>query len=266
MKSSNLQFIASPPKKGWWILIPIVAATYALLHWSAIGARMDLSSLMQGLPWIWDFLSRMLPPNLSYISDSLIGPAIQTVQIALWGTVLAVALALPASFLAAKNVTPNLAVYHFSRQVLNVLRGINELILALIFVAAVGLGPFAGVLALSLHGAGMVGKFFAEAIEEMDQGPIEAMKASGCSKLQIILFAVLPQVFPNWISVILYRLEANIRISAVLGMIGAGGIGFELMTSMKMFEYGDTAACVLVILGLVFSTDIMSAKLRQMIR
>ncbi|GAL31801.1 phosphonate ABC transporter permease protein phnE [Vibrio maritimus] len=168
--------------------------------------------------------------------------------------------------LAAKNITPSKPLYHLSRQVLNVLRGINELILALIFVAAVGLGPFAGVLALSLHGAGMVGKFFAEAIEEMDQGPVEAMKASGCSQAQIILFAVLPQVFPNWISVMLYRLEANIRISAVLGMIGAGGIGFELMTSMKMFEYGDTAACVLVILGLVFATDILSAKLRQMIR
>lgn len=266
MKTRQLQFIANPPKHGWWIALPILIALYAVLHWSAIGARMDISALANGLPWIWDFLSRMLPPNLGYITESLIGPAIQTLQIALWGTVLAVVLALPMSLLAAKNITPSKPLYHIARQVLNVLRGINELILALIFVAAVGLGPFAGVLALSLHGAGMVGKFFAEAIEEMDQGPVEAMKASGCSKAQIILFAVLPQVFPNWISVILYRLEANIRISAVLGMIGAGGIGFELMTSMKMFEYGDTAACVLVILGLVFATDILSAKLRQMIR
>ncbi len=266
MKSRQLQFIANAPKQGWWIILPIFTVLYAVLHWSAIGARMDMSDLIKGLPWVWDFLSRMLPPNLNYITDSLIDPAIQTLQIALWGTVLAVILALPMSIFAAKNITPNRALYHVSRQILNVLRGINELILALIFVAAVGLGPFAGVLALSLHGAGMVGKFFAEAIEEMDQGPVEAMKASGCSKGQVILFAVLPQVFPTWISVILYRLEANIRISAVLGMIGAGGIGFELMTSMKMFEYGDTAACVLVILGLVFATDIMSAKLRQMIR
>jgi phosphonate transport system permease protein len=266
MKNNDLQFVMNAPKRGWWIVLPVLAVVYVILHWSAIGARMDMSELVKGLPWIWDFMSRMLPPNFSYISDSLIPPAIQTMQIALWGTVLAVALALPASLLAAKNITPNKALYHLSRQILNILRGINELILALIFVAAVGLGPFAGVLALSLHGAGMVGKFFAEAIEEMDQGPIEAMKASGCSKGQIILFAVLPQVFPSWISVVLYRLEANIRISAVLGMIGAGGIGFELMTSMKMFEYGDTAACVMVILGLVFSTDFLSAKLRQMIR
>ncbi|WP_422452202.1 PhnE/PtxC family ABC transporter permease [Endozoicomonas sp. ALC066] len=146
------------------------------------------------------------------------------------------------------------------------LRGVNEIILALIFVAAVGLGPFAGVLALALHGAGMVGKFFAEAVEEMDQGPIEAMQASGCSTAKTILFAVLPQVLPAWIGVVLYRMESNIRISTVLGMVGAGGIGFELMTSMKMFEYENTAACVLVILGMVFMTDIISARLRQMIR
>lgn len=266
MKTQNLQLVLNAPKRGWWVLLPIVIASYAILHWSAIGTRMSLSDLFAGLPWIADFLSRMMPPNLSYIGERLIEPAIQTMQIALWGTVLSVVIAIPTCFFAAKNLTPHIGVYHFFRQILNVLRGINELILALIFVAAVGLGPFAGVLALALHGAGMVGKFFAEAIEEMDQGPVEAMKASGCSTLQVILFAVIPQVFPNWISIILYRLEANIRISAVLGMIGAGGIGFELITSMKMFEYGDTAACVLVILGLVFFTDIISAKLRQFIR
>ncbi len=258
----HLKLVVQKPKYGWWSLLPLLIIIYAILHWSAVGARMSISDLAAGLPWVADFLSRMLPPNLSYITESLIEPAIQTVQIALWGTVLAVLIAIPLCFLAAKNISPNAVVYQFTRQTLNIFRGINELILALIFVAAVGLGPFAGVLALALHGAGMVGKFFAEAIEEMDQGPVEAMRASGCSKLQVIIFAVIPQVFPAWIS----RLEANIRTSAVLGMIGAGGIGFELMTSMKMFEYGDTAACVLVILGLVFITDIMSSKLRQAIR
>ncbi len=264
MKTLNL--VVKKPKYGWWTLFPVLTVVYALLHWSAVGARMSFSDLVTGLPWVFDFLSRMLPPNLSYITESLIEPAIQTVQIALWGTVLAVLIAIPASFLAAKNIAPNTFVYQLLRQTLNIFRGINELILALIFVAAVGLGPFAGVLALALHGAGMVGKFFAEAIEEMDQGPVEAMKASGCSKFQVIVFAIIPQVFPAWISIVLYRLEANIRTSAVLGMIGAGGIGFELMTSMKMFEYGDTAACILVILGLVFCADAMSSKLRQLIR
>lgn len=266
MTEQNLEFVVNSPKYGWWSILPIIIAVYAVLHWSAVDTDMSVRALYEGLPWIGDFLTRMFPPNLSYIGDSLIAPAIQTLQIALWGTVLAVIMAVPLSFFAAKNLAPNVFVYQLARQTLNVFRGINELILALIFVAAVGLGPFAGVLALALHGAGMVGKFFAEAIEEMDQGPVEAMRATGCSKLQIIIFAVLPQVFPSWIGISLYRLEANIRTSAVLGIIGAGGIGFELMTSMKMFEYTDTAACILVILGLVFFTDIISSKLRQMIR
>ena len=263
---SSLQFVANPPRGGWWVLLPAILAVYLILAWAAEGARLDLSELVSGLPWIQDFIVRMLPPNLGYITERLVQPAIQTLQIALWGTVLSVILAVPVCFFAAKNLTPHPVVYHALRQILNVLRGINELILALIFVAAVGLGPFAGVLALALHGAGMVGKFFAEAIEEIDQGPLEAMRASGCSNAQTILFAVLPQVMPAWIGVVLYRLECNIRISAVLGMIGAGGIGFELITSMKMFEYENTAACILVILALVFATDIISARLRQMIR
>jgi phosphonate transport system permease protein len=266
MMKSKLQFVANAPKGGWWILIPITLLVYWTLAWAAQGARLDTAELIRGLPWITDFLGRMLPPNFAYVGERLVEPALQTLQIALWGTVLSVVLALPVCFFAAKNLSPHPVVYHVLRQVLNILRGINELILALIFVAAVGLGPFAGVLALALHGAGMVGKFFAESIEEIDQGPLETMRASGCSTLKLIMFTVLPQVMPTWIGVVLYRLEANIRISAVLGMIGAGGIGFELITSMKMFEYENTAACVLVILALVFTTDVISARLRQLIR
>ncbi|MDP1748609.1 MAG: ABC transporter permease subunit, partial [Reyranella sp.] len=144
--------------------------------------------------------------------------------------------------------------------------GINEIILALIFVAAVGLGPFAGVLAIALHGAGMLGKFFAEAIEEIDEGPLDALRAAGAGTLQRIVFGVLPQVLPTWIGVVLYRFETNIRVSTVLGMVGAGGIGFELISSMKLFAYEDTAACVIVILVLVLATDLVSSKLRAMIR
>lgn len=262
----SMQFVANPPKGGWWILFPVVLMVGWALQWSVEGTRLSLSGLYAGIPWIQDFLMRMMPPNLGYISESLVQPAIQTLQIALWGTVLSIVLAIPVCLFAAKNLSPSPLIYHGLRQILNVLRGINEVILALIFVAAVGLGPFAGVLALAVHGAGMVGKFFAEAVEEIDHGPVEAMQASGCSTLKTILFAVLPQVMPAWIGVVLYRMEANIRISTVLGMVGAGGIGFELMTSMKMFEYENTAACVLVILVMVFLTDVISARLRQMIR
>jgi len=156
-------------------------------------------------------------------------------------------------------------VFHFVRQILNVARGINEIIFALIFVAAVGLGPFAGVLALSLHGAGMLGKFFAEAVEEVDSGPVEALRATGASSLQTILFAVVPQALPAWIAATLYRFEVNLRASTILGMVGAGGIGFELYSSMKLFQYQDTAACVIVILALVMSADYLSSRLRARI-
>ncbi len=263
----SLQFVVTKPRGllGWWILLPILGLSVAVLWWSAVGTRLSIPDFIAGLPWIADFLGRMLPPNFAFM-EKLIKPAIETVQIALWGTLLGIVLALPVCFFAARNLSPYAWVFHGLRQVLNVMRGINEIILALIFVAAVGLGPFAGVLAIAIHGAGMLGKFFAEAIEEIDEGPLDALRAAGAGTLQRIVFGVLPQVLPAWIGVVLYRFETNIRVSTVLGMVGAGGIGFELISSMKLFAYEDTAACVIVILVLVLAADLLSSKLRAMIR
>jgi phosphonate transport system permease protein len=148
------------------------------------------------------------------------------------------------------------------RQALNALRGINEFVFALIFVAAVGLGPFAGVLSLAIHGAGLLGKFYADAIEEIEAGPLEALRATGARPLQVFVFAVLPQVVPAWIAATLYRFEVNLRAATILGMIGAGGIGFELYSSMKLFQYQDTATCVLAILAMVMTADYLSSRLR----
>jgi phosphonate transport system permease protein len=237
------------------------AAIAAALGWSAVHLGLSPRELIKGIPWIWDLLSRMLPPHWAFF-DKLVKPAWETVLIALWGTLLAVLLALPVTFLAARNLSPSPIVFHATRQILNAARGINEIIFALIFVAAVGLGPFAGVLALSLHGAGMLGKFFAEAVEEVDSGPVEALRATGASTLQTIVFAVLPQAVPAWIAATLYRFEVNLRASTILGMVGAGGIGFELYSSMKLFQYQDTAVCVILILALVMSADYLSSKLR----
>jgi phosphonate transport system permease protein len=235
-----------------------------ILTWSAHGVGLSVAELVRGLPWVFDLVSRMLPPNWGFLAR-LARPVVETVQIALWGTLLAVLLALPLCFLAARNLSPSLPVFHFTRQVLNALRGINEIIFALIFVAAVGLGPFAGVLALSIHGAGMLGKFFAEAIEEIDAGPVEALRATGARPTQVIVFGVLPQVIPSWIASTLYRFEVNLRAATILGMIGAGGIGFELVSSMKLFQYQDTATCVLVILAMVMTADYLSTRLRTRI-
>lgn len=244
--------------------LALLAASTGVLIWSARGIGFSLTELVRGLPWIWDLVSRMLPPNWGFF-ERLIKPVVETVQIALWGTLLAVILALPMCFLAARNMSPNLMIFHGMRQVFNAARGINELIFALVFVAAVGLGPFAGVLALSIHGAGMLGKFFAEAVEEIDAGPVEALRATGARPGLVVVFGVLPQVIPSWIASTLYRFEVNLRAATILGMVGAGGIGFELVSSLKLFQYPDTAVCVLVILAMVMSADYLSSKLRARI-
>jgi len=252
-------------RTGWWPRLALTALFIVVLWWAARGAQVSATELVKGIPWIGDFLGRMFPPNWAFL-EKLWVPAIETVQIALWGTLLAVILAVPFCFFAARNLTPNMAVFHFTRQVFNVTRGINEIILALIFVAAVGLGPFPGVLALAVHGAGMLGKFFSESIEEIDQGPIEALRATGAGPVQTIIFGVLPQVVTAWIAVLLYRFETNLRQATVLGMVGAGGIGFELVGSMKLFQYQDTATCILVIIVMVMAADYVSTRLRAWIQ
>ena len=249
----------------WPQRLAIVAVAIAVLWWAALGSQLSVVELVKGAPWMADFISRMFPPNWEFMGK-LVVPAIETIQIAIWGTLLGVVLAVPVCFLAARNITPNGFIFHFMRQVLNIARGINEIILALIFVAAVGLGPFPGVLALALHGAGMLGKFFAESIEEIDQGPIEALRSTGAGPIQIIVFGVMPQVITAWIAVILYRFETNLRQATVLGMVGAGGIGFELVGSMKLFQYQDTATCILVIVVMVMTADFISSKLRARIQ
>ena len=249
---------------GWWPRAGLGALGLLVLWWAARGSQVSFGELTRGLPWIGDFLSRMVPPNWAFL-DKLWVPAIETIQIALWGTLLAVILAVPVCFFAARNLTPNMVVYQFTRQVFNVTRGINEIILALVFVAAVGLGPFPGVLALAVHGAGMLGKFFSESIEEIDAGPIEALRATGAGPVQVIIFGVLPQVVTAWIAVVLYRFETNLRQATVLGMVGAGGIGFELVGSMKLFQYQDTATCILVIIAMVMAADYISTRLRAWI-
>lgn len=251
--------------RGWLGTAALVLAVIMLLHWSAQGAQLSIGELANGLPQIGDFLGRSMPPDLS-ILPRLWQPALETLQIALWGTLIGVVLAVPLSFLAARNLCRYPVLYHGTRQFLNIIRSINELILALIFVSAVGLGPFPGVLALALHGLGMLGKFFAESIEEIDQGPIEALQATGARPLQVIVFGVLPQVITAWIAVVLYRFEVNLRSATVLGMVGAGGLGFELVSSLKLFKYPETATCIIVITLMVVIADLISSRLRNAIQ
>jgi phosphonate transport system permease protein len=267
MSIGSLQFVIRPPQNrfGWWGVGGLTFIAVVFLWWAAAGSQINANNLWNGIPYMWDFLVRMVPPNPEFL-ERLWKPALESLQVAVWGTLFGVIIAVPVCFFAARNLTPHPAVYHATRQLLNGMRGINEIILALIFVAAIGLGPFAGVLALALHGAGMLGKFFAEAIEDIDEGPLEAFRSAGVGPFKTFFFGVLPQVMPTWLGVIFYRLETNVRQSTVLGMVGAGGIGFELVSSMKLFKYQDTATCILVILAMVLAADLISARVRAMIR
>ena len=241
-----------------------VAASVAVLWFTAAQIGLSPIALAKGIPFMVDFFSRMFPPDLAHLQ--LLGDAtLETVQIAVWGTLIAILLSVPLALLGAKNTTPHPIVFHATRLFLNALRAINELVFALIFVAAVGLGPFAGVLAIALHATGMLAKFCAEEIEGVDRGPIEAMQAAGASRLQVILFGIVPQVIPAFISYSIYRFDVSIRAATILGLVGAGGLGFSLIKTMKLFKYHETATCILVIFAIVLVSDWICARVRSRI-
>jgi phosphonate transport system permease protein len=222
----------------------------------------DGARLAEGVPSLFSLLGEMLPPNFNDWRN-WIKPLFDTLAMSVAGTALAVAFSVPLAFLAARNTTPHPVIYQAARGLLNALRSVPELILGIIFVAAVGFGALPGVLALGLHSIGMIGKFFAEAIEHTDEAPIEAARAAGGPPLQVILHGVLPQVLPQMADISIYRWEYNFRASTVMGMVGAGGIGFQLMGSLRIMQYQDVSAILLVILAMVTLVDAFSGTLRK---
>jgi phosphonate transport system permease protein len=192
-----------------------------------------------------------------YIEETLV-----TLQIALWGTFLAVLCAVPLGLLCASNLAPAW-VYQPLRRLMDAARAINEMVFAMLFVVAVGLGPFAGVLALWVHTTGSLAKLFSEAVEAIDPQPVEGIRATGASVLEEIVYGVLPQVIPHWISFTLYRLEANVRSASVVGMVGAGGIGVILWEIIRGFYYAQTCAVMIIVVLTVTLIDVISAKIRR---
>jgi phosphonate transport system permease protein len=185
-----------------------------------------------------------------------------TIQIALWGTAIAVLLAVPLGLLGARNVTPPYIQLPI-RRLMDALRSIPDLVIGTIFVVAVGLGPFAGVMALALNTGGVLGKLFSEAVESIDKGPVEGVRATGAAPLQEIVWGVIPQVAPLWTSYALYRFESNSRAATVLGLIGAGGIGQILFDSLNSFAYSRVAAIAIVIVVAVSVIDLLSQTIRS---
>lgn len=214
----------------------------------------------RGIPWMLDFVRRMIPPDLAVLPAALEG-ALKTVEIAVLGTAASAGLAVPLGFLSARNVVPR-AVFYPARAVLNFLRSIDTLVYALLFVAAVGLGPFPGVLAVVAYTTTSLAKLYSETIEGIDPGPADAITATGATRLQVLRFGVLPQVLPLFLSYILYRLESNIRAATILGFVGAGGIGFYLQTYLRMIDYPAASTVLMVTVAMVMVVDFASSRLR----
>jgi len=186
----------------------------------------------------------------------------ETVQIALWGTFIAIFAAVPMGLAAARNVAPAWLVFPV-RLVMNLLRSIPDLVIGLLFVVAVGLGPLPGVLAISLNTAGVLAKLFSEAVESIDKGPVEGVRATGAASIHEIAWGVVPQVAPLWTSFALYRFESNSRSATVLGLIGAGGIGQVLFDSMNAFDFRSVSAIVIVVVVAVTLIDMLSQAMRK---
>ena len=234
----------------------------AFLAWCADGVNLRPREVFNAIPIIADYFARMVPPKWSFL-EAVWKPAVETLYVALWGNVLAAIVGLPLGLLGASTVTRSPILRAGAMGILNVLRSISELIWAILFVAAVGLGPFPGALALGMNYGGILGRLYAEAIENVDKGPIEAMEATGASRLQVIMFAILPQALPQFVTYNLYWFEVGVRSATVLGMVGAGGIGFELITSIRLFEWREVGVILLFILGMVTIIDLASTYIRS---
>lgn len=222
----------------------------------------DVGTFVSGFNQFMQIFYEMLTPDWSYVPFT-IQPIIQTIQMALIGTLIGSIVAVPFAVLAARNIVTNTLVRGVIRFILNLVRTLPDLMLAAIFVAVVGIGPMAGVLTLAIFSFGMISKLFYEAIETIDMGPIEALTAAGATKTQVVWFAVLPQVYNHFLSYFLYTFEINVRASTILGYLGAGGIGELLQRSLGQFRYDRTAIVVIGTFIVVVVVDTLSNQLRE---
>ena len=269
----------------------LIAALVAMLYlWAFAGAQVRWSALVDGVPNILDFIWRLMPPTWRMVETPLATPEIvlpwgvtapsvgfrtsllvpeillailETLQMAIVGTSIGVVISLPVGLLAARNTSPSRWVYRMTRMALNVLRAIPEIILALIFVAAVGLGPFAGVLALSIGAIGFMGKQYAEAIEAIDPQQTLAVLATGASRTQTFVYGVIPQALPLVASYSLLLFETNVRQATMLGIVGAGGVGFVLSKYMALFQYQHLTGALILIVIMVTGIDRVSDAIRR---
>jgi phosphonate transport system permease protein len=253
--------VAAPAagKRSWLSLIGWIAVL-AVLGGAWHGADMRPWDLLSDSGNMGQFAKDFFPPDFtewrSYLHEMMV-----TLSVAVWGSALSLVCAVPCGLMCARNMAPQWVVQPV-RRLMDACRAINEMVFAMLFIVAVGLGPFAGVLALWVHTTGVLAKLFAEAVEAIDPRPAEGVRATGATNLDEIIYAVLPQVLPLWISYALYRFESNVRSAMVVGMVGAGGIGVVLYEAIRSFDYASTAALLIMVIVVVTAIDLASAWLR----
>jgi phosphonate transport system permease protein len=239
---------------GWGLVLAVLAASWKGADMRPLDLARDSGNMVK-------YAADFFPPNFTqwrmYLSEMLV-----TLEIALWGTALAVVCAVPFGLLASANIAP-WWIHQPVRRLMDASRAINEMVFAMLFVVAVGLGPFAGVLALWVHTTGILAKLFSEAVEAIDPQPVEGIRSTGATLIEEIAYGVIPQVLPLWISYTLYRFESNVRSATVVGMVGAGGIGVVLWEIIRGFYYAETCAVMIIVILCVGLMDVVSAQIRK---
>jgi phosphonate transport system permease protein len=269
---TSTSFTPKPPRadagNGWphalasAVRIVLILVAILIGVQSLIVVQFRPQDLVTGFHGMVDIFQRSMPPDFSNF-DTVLWPTLETIDIAIFGTMAGLVLSLPLAILAAANVTPSRVLYYAARGIIGFTRAVPDLVWALLFVTAVGLGPFPGGLALAVHSIGMMGRLFAETIEHMDMAPIDALSLTGARRLQIFTHGVLPSVLPSLLGISLYRLDENIRSSLVLGFVGAGGIGFQLLTAMNLFQYQQVSVLLIVTFVIVLTAERLSAIARE---
>lgn len=250
---------------GWkiWLIALAIVVVNALAYWRS---EIDAETLISDLPNTGRVLRLLFAPDWSDLGDVTVR-MVDTVLLAVIATTFSVVVAIPISFLGARNLMGanpiTLAVYGATRVFFTIVRSLDLLIVVILFVVVVGIGSPAGVLALAFHNIGVLGKLYGEAIENIDQGPIEAITATGANRVQVIWYAVLPQIFNPFIALTIYRLDTNVRLAPIIGLVGGGGIGFLLIQYLQLLDYRSAAPILLQIIVVVAAMDLLSGQIRK---
>jgi phosphonate transport system permease protein len=264
-----MEVAAAPPTRPipWTAVLQrllVGAAVLAVLIQAYVVVQARPQDIPSGFAGIFDILRRGTPPDVSVLRDS-VKLALVTLDVAIIGTTVPVVISVPLAFLAAENTTPGRWAYAAARGVIAVCRVVPDIIWALLFVAAVGLGPFPATLGLAVHSVGILGRLYAEAIEDVNMASIDALSVIGANRVQIASHAVLPACLPTMIGLTLYRMDTNVRSSLVLGFVGGGGLGFGIETALNLFQYQRLLTYLLVMGALIVAVEAVAVALRRRI-